>query len=227
MQRVEQMTIRTIVASSYKFPLLVVIALLAFQMSATAQSELELISGSSSTTVGGPFNGNDYGLFASVGSWSLNFSTGAFSGTSGLELSSLNATTSGTSTPLEILWSSSFESDVSGTYMASASGTLTSGVAGSFSSYYGSTILTTANPLTAPLSGSTSPFGVGDSGTISGSATFLTEEVVLSGATNSNSQISFAFYLTAAPVPEPGTFSLLSLGGLAAITCFHRKRRLP
>jgi hypothetical protein len=189
---------------------------------ARANSELELISGSTTVTLatGSPITYN-----GSVGGWDINVTTGTFVGTSGLELNSVDASSMGIGTPLEILWSSSF-APASGTYVASVGGTMDVTMADSFSSYYGSTLFSTANPLTAPLIFTSNPFSGTDSGAISGSATYLTEMAILNGALIPGSETSFDFQLAGTgtpPVPDGGPTLILlgcAMGGLAV---FRRK----
>jgi hypothetical protein len=167
---------------------------------AHASSELELISGGITVTVTSGSSGG-YTYSGSVGAWSLNVATGSIVGSDGMDLTSLDATSSGTSSPLIILWSTSFASAVSGWCSAAVGGTLTTGVNFTVSSYYGSSLLSTANPLTAPVTFAGSPFSGNNLGMIAATATYLTQEVVISNATAAGSEVSFDFDLTPTTPP--------------------------
>jgi hypothetical protein len=190
---------------------------------AQANSELELISGSATVTM---TTGSPISYQGSVGGWNINVTTG-LAGSSGLELNSVDATSTGTSVPLEILWSSSFSSPVSGTYTAGVGGTLMTGMNDSFTAYYGSSLFSTTGQLAPTLSFNATPFSGSDSGTIAGSATYLTEEAVLGGASAPNSLTSFDFTLTGMPPAVPdGASTLALLGcGVVGLAVFHRKSR--
>jgi hypothetical protein len=195
--------------------ILVATAALAVTPLAHANSELELISGATTVTV---TTGTPISYDGTIGSWNINVTTGTILGTSGLDLTSIDATTSGTSSPLEILWSSSFASSVSGNYAASVGGTMTGGLTDSFSSYYDSTLMGMSNPLTPALVFTANPFSGSDTGAITGTATYLTEEAILSGATIPGSQTSFDFQVT--PAPDGGaTIALLgcAMAGLTLV----------
>jgi hypothetical protein len=186
---------------------------------AHANSELELISGATtvSVTTGSPIQ-----YIGTVGTWTLDVSTGTILGTSGLDLSSVNGSSTGTSVPLTIIWSSSFASSVTGGYAASVGGTLTSGITDTFTSYTSSTILGTTTPLTPAMVVSANPFSAATTGTVAGSATYLTEEAVISGATASGSQTSFDFQLLS-NVPDGGTTIALLGCAMAGLTLVRSK----
>jgi hypothetical protein len=187
---------------------------------AHATAELELISGASTVTVttgvAGVYNYN-----GSVGSWNVNISTGTLLGNY-MDLNSVDQTTAGTSTPLEILWSTSFAGPISGTFNAGVGGTLTSGMTVAFSSYYSSTLLGTTTQLTPTLTFTSTPYSGTTSGSISGTSTYVTEVAMLSGATAANSEASFDFDVST-NVPDGGTTLVLLGGAMAGMTFIRSK----
>ena len=91
-----------------------------------------------------------------------------------------------------------------------------------FSSFYGSSLLSTANALTAALSYSSSPFSGTATGIVSGSSPFaLTEVVLISGATAANSQTSFDFMLST--VPDGGSTLILLGSAMTALTMIRSR----
>jgi len=199
---------------------LVAAATIALAPMAHANAELELISGATTVSVTAANVGSAYVYSGSVGGWSLSVSTGTFLGASGLDINSVS-TSGGTSSPLEILWSSSFASPVSGNYLATVGGTLNGGLTVAFSSYVGSTILSTGTQLTPTITFSTSPYSGSSSGTASPSATYLTEEALISNGQTSGAQASFDFSVNA--VPDGGMTLALLGGSMAGLTLIRSK----
>jgi hypothetical protein len=192
---------------------------------AHAQAEIELISGGASTTLSGStplvFN-------TSIGGWTLTLNTGTTLSPLGIDLSSLDVSTTGTANSLEVLFSESFSS-VAGSYVAAAGGTLTSGLTDTFSSYYGTSLLTTANPLTAPLVETALSFSGTDTG-VAPAGTVLTEAALIPGGTAANSETSLSFSLSGTPavtgtMPDGGTTLALLGCAMAGMTLVRSKVR--
>jgi len=185
---------------------------------ASANSELQIISGGVTNTVAGVGGVASYN--GVVGNWDINVTTG-IAGANSIDVNSVDKTTSGTSNPLEILWSADGFTKLGG-YDAQVGGTLSAGLTDSFSSYYDSTLLGTTHSLTAPLTFSTSPFAGTDSGSVSGSVPFvLTEEVYITGGTAAGSLTSFDYNLSA--VPDGGSAVILLGGAMTAMVLIRSK----
>jgi hypothetical protein len=192
---------------------------------AHAQAEIELISGGASTTMSGstPLN-----FTASIGGWTVSIDTGTTLSPLGVDLSSIDISTTGTANSLEVLFSESFSS-VAGSYVAGAGGTLTSGLTDTFTSYYGTSLLTTANPLTAALVDTSASFSSSDTGVAPG-GTVLTEEALITGGTAVDSETSLSFSLTGTPavtgtMPDGGTTLALLGVAMAGMTLVRSKVR--
>jgi len=193
---------------------------------AHAQAELELISGGVTTTVSAASAPVAY--MGSIGGWNVSVDTGTSTGPLAMNLTTVELTSSGTANSIEILFSDTFSS-VAGSYTAQAGGTVTSGVTTTFSSYYGSSLLTTANPLTAPLVFSSTPYSGADTGVAPG-GTVLTEEALVTGGSLAGSEATFGFALNgvATPtgtMPDGGTTLALLGCAMAGMTLIRSKVR--
>lgn len=191
---------------------------------AHATSELELISGAASTIITGV---NGYASYnGSLGVWNINVTTGlaapadGIPGAPNIDLNSTDATSTG-GTPLEILWSAGGYTSTGG-IVAGIGGTLGAGVSVTFTGYYGSTVLSTANAINATLSMNTpGAFSGSDFGSVPNSATtpyFLTEVVTLNSI--GGSQSSFDANLA---VPDGGATLMLLGSAMTAMTLVRSK----
>jgi hypothetical protein len=195
--------------------LLALAVLIVAPVAARAQAELEMISGAYTVTETlGPtlsYNGP-------VGGWVINITAGP----TGLGLDenvviAANVGVLGPSGPLEILVSSEFPSTAGG-YTASVSGSLggPSTLTDTFSSYYGDSLLTTANPLTAPLSFTSSTFSGSDTGIAPGGTYLTAEDNVTGGVYSSAFTLNFTLSgISSASIPDGG-MTLALLGGVVA-----------
>src|SRR5271168_4356838 len=134
-----------------------------------AQSELELISGSSTVMVNGV---NGVASFdGSVGNWNVNFAEGLAIPTEApgtIDLDSVDLSTAGTSDSLTILWSASGYTQT-GAFLATVGGTMSAGITAVFGSYYRS-LQSTATPLTGSSSFGPYASTTGFSGSAAGTA---------------------------------------------------------
>lgn len=198
--------------------------------SASAQSELVLISGASVETLSGGVSG-EASYNGSVGGWNVDVSTG-LAGPSQpfdtIDLNSVSLSIGGTAAPLEILWSAAGYAP--GSYTASVGGTLSAGISDQFTSYFGGSvgdqnIALDASLLTGPLTFNYNPFSSTASGIAAGGPSVLTEVVLISGGNAPFSETSFDYNVAPTVVPEPadmgslfGGACLASLGGACFVS---------
>jgi len=185
-----------------------------FASNAMATVELKLISGA--TTVG-PLIGTPCGtgsceIFSgAVGAWNVNLTTGTSDGAGSpiMDLGSLDATSSGSALPLEILLSDNGFNVGSSSFLLTSSGHTVSGSGtATYSAYFdtGNTLFaeTTLIGTLGPFSGlyAASTTGAGTTGT----PYSLTEDVVLTAGA---SGVQWSTDSSIAPVPEPASLTLL------------------
>jgi PEP-CTERM motif-containing protein len=199
---------------------------------ASATVELELTSGLSTTgvIVGAPCGTDTCVAFSgTVGQWTINLTSGdsGGSGNPTTDLSSLNATTSGFASPLNVELSNNGFTTSTSSLIAASSGTLLSGTGtetysayldngntdfaktrligtlGPFSASYAAAVKTGPGPTTTPFS--------------------LTEDLVLTAGSGGVKWNTYSGIVPPARIPEPG--SLLLLGsGLLGFGGFARKK---
>jgi hypothetical protein len=185
-----------------------------FASNAMATVELELKSGVSDTgvLVGGCVTGNCVSYSGSVGAWTINLTTGLSDGPGNptIDLSSIDATSSGSAPPLEIelsdngfsVGSSLFLLISSGHIVGSGSGTAT------YSAYFDTGNTDFAKTT---LIGTLGPFSAAYNASMTGPGTTptpysLTEDVMLTAGAGG---VQWSTDSSIAPVPEPASLTLL------------------
>jgi hypothetical protein len=185
-----------------------------FASNAMATVELELTSGLSSTGVyvGAPCGTETCVLYSgTVGAWTINLTTGnsAGPGNPTMDLSSLNATSSGSAQPLHVELSDNGFSVGSPLFLLTSSGQLVSGSGtATYSAYFDTgntdfaetTLIGTLGPFSALYAASTT--GAGTAVT----PYSLTEDLVLTAGANG---AKWSTDSSVAPVPEPASLTLL------------------
>lgn len=192
-----------------------------------ANSVLELISGSTTETV---TTTDGVAIYqGAVGGWSINVTTGLAAPADGqaadsIDVDSVDFSAGGTSSSLTILWSSTGYT-ANGAAVAAIGGTSSTGL--SFTTFYGPSVLSTANTLTSKMTFGKGAFSGSGTGTITtGSPYALTEEVVLTGG-KVGTMLSFDAGVTVIPNPTPtpdGGSSMILLGGAITALAAIRSR---
>ncbi len=206
-------------------------ALMASPDKASATAELDLTSGASTTgvIVGAPCGFGSCVVFnGTVGAWTINLVGGLSAGPGNplMDLSSLNATTSGTASPLDVVLSDNGFTRANALWGLASSGNLVSGTGSATLSAYldngntdfaKTTLIGTLGPSSAMYA---------TSGTFSASAVpnyALTEDLRLTAGSGG---VVWSTDSSVTPVPEPPSLVLMSsaLPGLTGLVWLRRRK---